>query len=774
MPTLIEKNRIQFLNRELLAQEREKNAKINALSFIMEYFFESFVPRTKRGDPPKIATKMGDKIKILVAATGSGKGSIGLEIYMRHFEATNKNIAVLQPTIATTVSIPNELLRNIPEYAQHFKMGENIGYQTGSLVRKPVKGVIFMTTGVIAQMLKVMSDENFMRKFAFILLDEAHVRRIELDLVFFMLKRLVERNLRNRDCPFVVAMSATMPANRYADYFGVDRKHVIYVPGQKYPKKINYAKKDNTDYYKWASDTVIKIHTTEDDEPEHGDILIFVYGMKAMKAIEELLNKANETFENKIKLARIESEGFSVGTDEYFSVLTPLKDMIVKIGENEYTPTRRVILGTPAVETGLTLETLKYCIETGYVRTVEYNPVYGLTVNTPKPVTQSMAIQRYGRVGRRFPGVVYLGYTEKSFNTMEENQKPDIYTQDLSKFILQIIINDVYEGKWDGSLTENIDHLAVGKYDVRKIDLLDYPAVDSIMNAQEKLYVLGFIDNEFKPTKMGLASSYFRISNENLRMIFEGYVIGANVGDLISIASILETDITMLINTNKKKGTLYKQQIVFGKSDMTTESLYKRLYISCDVIEALLAFYAIQKKFAEVENNPDSVATLMKWFEDNGLLFGGWAKMISTRDALIQTFVSQIGLNPLYNGLGLPEFEYNLTSLFRQNLDIAISEVSKLKKCMYAGYMLQTATWNEKKFKYVGDFNGLDLSLMTKTISPLPVHSAFKQPRPQKILTFGNVLRLPPRSEDGKYELFTSVVSSLDGHVLCDDTFVVS
>lgn len=772
MPTLIEKNRVRFLNREFTPAEKEKSGKINALAFIMEYFFDPFVPRVRRGDPPTKAKEIGDKIKILVAATGSGKGSIGLELYVRYFEATQKNIAVLQPTIATTVAIPGEVM-SIPNYTPFFKMGENIGYQTGSLIRKPVKGVIFMTTGVISQMLKVMSDEDFMRKFAFILLDEAHFRKVELDLVFFMLKKLVERNLSNPACPFVIAMSATMPANRYADYFGVDRRHVIDVPGQTYPKQLNYAKEDVGDYFKEAARIAIEIHTTMKDPEERGDILIFVYGAGAMKKIEEILNEANIGFENKIKLARIESEGFNAGTDEYFSVLTPLKEMVVVIGDKEYTPTRRIILGTPAVETGLTLETLKYCIETGYVRTVEYNPLFGITINTPKPVTQSMAVQRIGRVGRKFPGVAHFVYTEDTFKKMEVDQKPDIYLQDLTTFILQIIINDTYEGKWDGSLIGNIAE-PVGKYDVRKIDLLDFPAADAIICAQEKLFVLGLIDENYRPTKMGLASAYFRIAPESVRMIFEGYIIGANVADLVTMAAILHNDPTSLVNTNKKKGALYKQQNVFGKPDNTTEGLYKRLYISCDVIELLIAFYAIQKKFAEVKNDPDSVFSLLKWFEENGMSFSAWAKMIDTRDSVMQTLVASVGLNPMYNGLGLRKFTYDLPALCQQHFDIGVSEISKLKQCMYAGYRLQTASWDDEKMVYVHDINKLSLIIMSKLISPLPIHTQFKQNRPQKIIAFSPVLKLPPRSEDGRYGLFVSTVSALDGHVNYDETFDIS
>jgi hypothetical protein len=246
------------------------------------------------------------------------------------------------------------------------------------------------------------------------------------------------------------------------------------------------------------------------------------------------------------------------------------------------------------------------------------------------------------------------------------------------------------------------------------------------------------------------------------------------VADLVSIAAILHNDPTALINTNKKKGTLYKQQNVFGKSDNTTEGLYKRLYISCDVIELLIAFYAIQKKFSEIKNNPDSVMSLLKWFEENGLMFGAWAKMIETRDSIIQTLIASVGLNPMYNGLGLRKFTYDLPSLCQQHFDIGIAEISKLKQCMYMGYRLQTASWDDDKSVYVHDANGMPIVMMSKLVAPLPIHTQFKQSRPQKIIAFSPVLKLPPRSEDGRYGLFVSTISSLDGHVNYDETFDIS
>lgn len=773
MPVLIEKGKIQFPYGEMTKQEKEDNENKIALDFIMDRWFTPYTSASRGGSALRPATEMDHKIRILQAATGSGKGSVGLELYVRYFEAQRKNIAVLQPTVATTVSIPFEVME-IPKYKPLLRIEENIGYQTGSFVRKPIKGIIFMTTGVIGQMLKVMSDEQFMRKFGFILLDEAHFRKVELDLVFFMLKKLVQRNLNNSECPFIIIMSATLPTLKYANYFGTRKESIIYVPGQTYPKEAHYLSKPTDNYIIEAVKTAFQIHNNEgkDDEPEKGDIIIFVYGAKPMKEIGMLVDKENEKLKNKIILTKIDATAFKQGSSEYFNVLKPLHFLKVKDAAGEFhTPTRRIVLGTPAVETGLTLSSLKYCIECGYVMTVQFNPIYNTVLATPKPVTQSMALQRIGRVGRKFPGVYHMMYEKEIFDALEKDQKPDMFTQDISDMLLNLIIADTMSPEWDKTFLNWRE--PTGTFDVQNIDLLDYPAVDSLRQSYEKLFILGLITHECKPTFMGVAATRFRSPLENIRMIFEGFVNGANVQDLIVIASILEADPTRLTNNNKMLGPTYKPRNIFGK-DLDTEHIYKRLYISCDIIELLFAFYEIREQIQNLTPNSRSTMYLQNWMKENGLLYAGWLQVIEFRDSYMKTLVSEIGLNPYQNGLGLKRYTYDLRKLFRQNLWTGVTEVRKLKSAMFEGYRLSTATWDVALTMYVHDQTHMPINIKSPMLLPLPSHVRIKQVRPHSIIVFNMSLRLPSRSKTGLYEFGSYVASALDGFVNIDRSFVFS
>jgi HrpA-like RNA helicase len=771
MPVLIEKGKICFPNRDMTPSEKEKNKNTTALDFIMEKIYVPYVP--VGGMAMRMATRIDHRVTVLQAATGSGKGSIGLELLFRFGEATRKTVIQTQPTTATAISVPYEVM-GIPKYASMLKMGDTIGYATGSYVKKPKlkKSIIFTTTGYLAQVLKSNTDEMIMIKYGFILLDEAHARSLDYDLVFFLMKKFLLRNLSNPNCPFLLMMSATLPINKYAEYFGLDKKEIMYVPGQTYPKEQHYAAVEYKNYIESAVKLMVEIHEKETDEPETGDIICFVYGAKPMRDMTELLNIENDKQRNKFIVSKIDSIAFRSGSSEYFNVLRNLKNLKVKDSNDvHHTPTRRIILATPAVEVGLTLPSLRYCIETGYFNAVEYNPILGVTLITPKPVTRANALQRIGRVGRKAPGVFYTMYTEKVYNAFLNDALPDIIKEDMSSLLLNLIVSDTMPSTWDKTLHQWEE--PTGEFNVQNIDLLDYPAADSLRSAYEKLFVLGLINAQCKPTFMGVASTKFRAPLENIRMIFEGYINGANVQDLISIACILDADPTRLTNNNKMIGPTYKPRMVFGK-DLDTDVLYKRLYVSCDVIELLFAFYDIRSQIENLTPNSRSTLYLQDWMLQNGLVYKEWLNVFSFRDSYIKTLVGEIGLNPYHNGLGISKYKYDLRKIIQGNTWAGVTEIRKLKSAMLNGYRLSTATWDNDISTYVNDHTHIPLLVKSPMLLPLPNHDLIKQTKPHHIIVFAASLRLPPRSKTGLYEFGSYIASALDGFVNVDKSFVNS
>lgn len=763
------------------AEEKAKNGKMLTMDFVLDYFFARSVATDKRSGVIETPKTLGGHVKLLSSATGSGKGSIPFELYLRYYPAQKRSIAILEPTITTAISIPMDIMQ-VPKYRNEFRMGKNVGYQTGHFVRKPISGVLFMTTGVLTQMLRVMTDEQFMRRFGFVLLDEAHMRRLDTDIILYLLKQLLLRNARNPMCPMVIAMSGTMPVRKYAQYLEVNEKDIISVNVQQFPKGENYASKDVPNYVDEAVRLIMDIHNNigKDDEPERGDIIVFVQSAKPGSDISERIQAENMRLERKIMITNVNSEAFRIGTSEYFDVLRPLKDAVDS-------PQRRLIIGTPAMEAGLTIGSAKYCIDTGYEYAVQYNPVYGSTVEGSKPVSRAMAEQRIGRIGRKFPGSFYMTYTKATYDALELQSDPDIWTRDISGLILNLAVAECMPTDWSKDLSDfsKIEE-DITSFDPIGLDLIDAPSSDSLSAALEKLFVLGFIDAGARPTLMGCVAIRFpRSPIENMRMIFEGFIIGANVEDLITMAAILDATPSILINTNPTKGGRFAPINVFSNEPRVAGADWreKQKYVGCDLIELLFVFYEIRariKSLVVVEKNAttssleskESLKGLREWMTASGLVYDQWMKVFGLRDELLMMCVAS-GLDPYLNSLGIPQHEYNLVKLLRESKTLGVSELGKLKACILEGYKLNTATWSADHSSYMYDLSGAPVTVRSLAQSHVSSHDATAT-RPRKIVLFNNSLRLPQKSTDGRYAFESSLVLVIDGFVELDETFVIS
>jgi len=128
-----------------------------AINWIIDYLDNrSWNKRT----PPKIKIRgPGSRVGVFRSGTGTGKSTVfPPAIYSKFFEerGLHKTIVCTQPTVATATDIPYQ----IAQYNKNLIMGQTIGFQTGSLVRKPVKGVLFATIGILLQHLKLLTDVN--------------------------------------------------------------------------------------------------------------------------------------------------------------------------------------------------------------------------------------------------------------------------------------------------------------------------------------------------------------------------------------------------------------------------------------------------------------------------------------------------------------------------------------------------------------------------------------------------------------------------------------
>lgn len=732
-----------------MGEQQDDLDKIVPIEYLMEWFNKRLP--AKFGSPVPNAT-ISDRIVILQSGTGSAKSTaIAPNLYLRFFKRYKKGIMITQPSVLTTIEIP-KTIASIPTYMKPNKDGlqielyKNLGHQTKEFVRKPItKGILFSTVGILLQYLKIMTFAEFRKKYKFILIDECHVRQIDLDITMTLLKKLVNDNIN--EAPFIVFMSATFDTNKYAKYFNTNT--IFEVKGKSYEKIENYQLTDPSDYIQTVIDTVSNIHLNE--ELEYGDIndiLIFVSSAGTANKIIIKLEQLNETFENLIIPIPLDSTIFKSGDANYKNLFTKLTNIKINKNNKIYSPVRRVIVSTNIAETGLTLETLKYCIDTGFMISVEHNPNYNCTILLNKAVTQSMAIQRKGRIGRVRPGIYHAMFTKDVYNSLIVDTIPSIVTEDVTLTILNIIVKWTVEYVED---YETVDLTELEQFDLSKLDLMDNIPIDSINNALEKLFILGMINKNIYPTKLGILASKFRkLKIENVKMILSGFHFKVNILDLITVASFLTIGKNKII----KKGFT---SFVYDDCNI----IKHKILISCEFIDFILFF----NRFVYLVNRYKSdLSHVEQWCEKHFVSFKSLFQIIQMNDDIIKEVLFSLGMN-------VYEITTDLTELLAIENNINntdISEIKNIKSCIYEGYKMNVASLKDNK--YFTDKTNVPIKVKSYLINEKITLSNAKQLKPKKII-YNNLML----AGSSKFDFnVTDCICVLDGYIDVDDTFTIS
>ena len=131
--------------------------------------------------------------------------------------------------------------------------------------------------------------------------------------------------------------------------------------------------------------------------------------------------------------------------------------------------TRKIILSTNIAETSITINNIKYVVDSGYCKLRNYNPKSGLDYLKVTKISKNSSIQRSGRAGREAVGKCFRLYMEEEYETMEEFNPPEILRINLKNIIL--------------------DLLAIGIEDPANFDFLDKPPKEAFQRAFDELAI---------------------------------------------------------------------------------------------------------------------------------------------------------------------------------------------------------------------------------------------------------------------------------------------
>lgn len=170
---------------------------------------------------------------------------------------------------------------------------------------------------------------------------------------------------RRKDLKLIVT-SATLNADRFTRYFGNAPQFTI--PGRTFPVDVLFSKSGCTDYVETAVKQVLTIHLQNSAKSNNndGDILVFMTGQEDIEVTCELLQEKLDLLDNPPPL-------------DIFPIFSTMPaDLQKKIFNKTNLERRKVVVATNIAETSLTVDGVKYVIDTGLVKSKVYNPKLGM------------------------------------------------------------------------------------------------------------------------------------------------------------------------------------------------------------------------------------------------------------------------------------------------------------------------------------------------------------------------------------------------------------
>uniref|UniRef100_A0A1I8BCP8 RNA helicase n=1 Tax=Meloidogyne hapla TaxID=6305 RepID=A0A1I8BCP8_MELHA len=350
------------------------------------------------------------KTVVVVGETGSGK-STQLPQYLAEFgwAEDGMKICITQPRRVAAVTLANRVAEEMM-----CSLGAEVGYAVrfDECISDKTK-IKFVTDGLLLR--ELMSDP-LLEAYSVVIIDEAHERSVNSDLVIGLLRKIIAI----RDDLRIIVSSATIEAELFRDFFELNEDYkqpdkntaaIISVEGRMFPVSVFYTKVGVPDYVQTTVDTILRLHK---EEPP-GDILAFLTGQDEVEQACKLLEGSVKSLPKDLdKLLILPLYGGLSPKDQF------------RAFESAPYQTRKAVITTNIAETSVTI--------TGIV----YDSKIGMESLVVVPCSKSSAEQRAGRAGRLRPGQCFRLYPESEFKKLSNSTIPEIQRGDLSSVILRL------------------------------------------------------------------------------------------------------------------------------------------------------------------------------------------------------------------------------------------------------------------------------------------------------------------------------------------------
>ncbi|ODM20368.1 hypothetical protein SI65_03421 [Aspergillus cristatus] len=533
------------------------------------------------GEEQKIMEAIHNNPAIVIwGATGSGKTT---QLPQFLFEAGYGNpdspnpgmIGVTQPRRVAAVSMAKRVGDELGQYSK--QVSYQIRFESTASSKTAIK---FMTDGIL---LREIAEDFALLKYSIIVIDEAHERSVNTDILIGMISRIVDlrKNMMQED-PSVkplklVVMSATL---RISDFmqnpslFRHGAPPLVQAEGRQYPVTVHFARRTHRDYLEEAYRKVSRGHR----KLPPGGMLVFLTGQNEIRHLSKRLKQAfkptqrGEVAQAKVQIsandAPIETEDMELGAtemaapgnmedddsdleitgldddpeeDEDFNLgeeamdastkvhVLPLYSQLptkeqLKVFETPPEGSRLIVLATNVAETSLTIPGIKYVFDCGRAKEKQYDLSTGVQRFQIDWISKASANQRAGRAGRTGPGHCYRLYSSAVYEgEFAEYTDPEILRTPIEGVVLQM--------------------KSMGLHNVINFPFPTPPSRQGLAKAEKLLKNLGALSASGQITPIGHRLSTYPLSPRFSKMLHIGHQHGCMPYVIALVAALAVGDL---------------------------------------------------------------------------------------------------------------------------------------------------------------------------------------------------------------------------------------
>lgn len=385
---------------------------------------------------------------VITAPPGAGKSTLLPLTILEGMKGGGK-VVMLEPRRIAARQVADRMATLLNE-----RVGESVGYRIRFEKNVSSKTRIeVVTEGILTRML--IADPT-LEGISVVIFDEFHERSLNSDVALALTRE--SQNIVRPDLKIVI-MSATIDATEICSVLNAP---FINSEGKMFDVEVINSEKDidTRNMPEEMARAICRAHREHD-----GDILAFLPGQAEILKCSDLLG-------NELSGTKIMPLYGNLSLKEQRAVISPSAK-----GE------RKVVLATPIAETSLTINGVKIVVDSGFCKTMVFDPRNGLSHLETVRISMDMANQRKGRAGRVSEGVCYRLWTKATEHKMAESRKPEIVEADLSPVMLDVA--------------------AWGENEVMRLPWLTPPPQGNVSQASRLLRVLDAIDENGNITETG-------------------------------------------------------------------------------------------------------------------------------------------------------------------------------------------------------------------------------------------------------------------------------